>query len=237
VTAPSPGRRRIGIGLLAVCATLLSSSCATGQQAQTANEVPAVDATSGGVGAIQLHDVALASPPDGKSYRAGDDAELQLVIVNDGRSTDSLLSVSTPAASSYRVFASAAQASAAASPGASTSSSAAPSPSAAPASSAAPSSSAASSPSTAPASSAAAPPAPAPLGVAAGQARAFGVVAADPVLVVHLTRTLFPGPSVPITFTFANAGSVTLPVPVQITPYTGPAGISVPPLSTSVVAG
>jgi copper(I)-binding protein len=231
VTAPSPGRRRIGIGLVAVCATLLSSSCATGQQAQTANEVPAVDATSGGVGAIQLHDVALASPPDGKSYRAGDDAELQLVIVNDGRSTDSLLSVSTPAASSYRVFASAAQASAAASPGASTSSSAAPSPSAAP------SSSAASSPSTAPASSAAAPPAPAPLGVAAGQARAFGVVAADPVLVVHLTRTLFPGPSVPITFTFANAGSVTLPVPVQITPYTGPAGISVPPLSTSVVAG
>jgi copper(I)-binding protein len=55
------------------------------------------------------------------------------------------------------------------------------------------------------------------------------------VLTVQLTKALFPGPSVPITFTFANAGSVTLRVPVQLTEHTGPVGISVPALETSSV--
>jgi len=52
------------------------------------------------------------------------------------------------------------------------------------------------------------------------------------VLVLQLTKTLFTGTSVPITFTFAKAGVVTLTVPVQISDDTSPPGISIPPLSS-----
>jgi hypothetical protein len=57
------------------------------------------------------------------------------------------------------------------------------------------------------------------------------------ILELVLTKALFPGPSVPVTFTFANAGSITLRVPVQLTTHTAPFGITVPPLSSDSSAG
>jgi copper(I)-binding protein len=258
VNAQPAVKRRIGIGLVAVCATLLTSACATGQQAQTANEVPAVDATMGDVGSMQLRNVAIKPPPNGRSYGPNDPAELQLVIVNTGRQTDTLTSVSTPAAAGFHVYASESEASAAAAPNTSgtASGSASASASASATGSASGSGSGSGSGSVSPsasssasgstsvsgsisgsASSSASPPkAPPSLAVAAGQPLSLSVIATNPVLVLMLTKGLFPGPSVPITFTFANAGSVTLRVPVQITPYTSPLGVTIPPISSSSVA-
>lgn len=202
-------KRRIGVGLLALCATLLTSACAAGQLAQTANEVPAIDGTSGGVGALQLHAVAIKSPAGATAYSAGDAAELQLVIVNTGHNDDTLASVSTPAASAFHVFASAAEASAANSPSASSSASA---------------SGSASSSATASAVS---------LVVPAGRTLSLGVVETDPVLLLRLSKTLFPGPSVAITFTFAKAGAVTIAVPVQLSANSSSLGVSIAPPSSS----
>jgi copper(I)-binding protein len=225
-------KRRIGIGLVAVLVTLLTSACATGQHAQTADEVPAIDATSGSVGSLQLHEVAIKTPP-GSSYAAGDAAVLQLVVVNTGHDTDTLQTVTTPGAAGFQVFASAADASSAASPSSSsaadTSSAASPSSSSAAdtSSAASSSSSSAASGSTSAASTAA--PAPGALDVAAGQALSLSVTGTDRVLVLRLTKTLFPASSLQVTFTFAKAGSVTLTVPTQISSNASPPGISIPP--------
>jgi copper(I)-binding protein len=200
VNAQPAIKRRIGIGLVAVLATLLSSACATGQQAQTAHEVPAIDATSGSVGTIALHAVAIKTPP-GPAYGPGDVAQIQLVLVNTGHDTDTLQNVSTPTASGFQVFANATGASPPAGESGSASGSAA--------------------------SSAGRPSTPPSLDVAAGQTLSLGITDTDLVLVLRLTKTLFPGTSVPITFTFAKAGSVTLTVPTQISSGASPPGVSI----------
>jgi copper(I)-binding protein len=244
------GKRGLGIALVAVCATLLTSACTAGQQASTAHVVPAVDASSGDLGTIQLRDVAIKPPPNGPSYAIGDAAELQLVVVNVGRNADRLTGVTTPAASGFQVFATEAEAQAAASPtptvsplpsdsgtpsgSGSGSGSGTASGSGSASGSATDSASGSASAST----SSAAPPTPAPsLAVPPGQALSLSVLETDPVLLLKLTKALFPGPSVPITFTFANAGSITFRVPVQITPYSSPLGVTIPPISTPAVEG
>jgi copper(I)-binding protein len=253
VIAQPATKRRIGIGLVAVCAMLLTSACAAGQQAQTAEVVPAVDATSGSIGDLQLADVAI-KPPDGPSYRSGDAAGLQFVVANNGHAADTLQSVSSPAASGYQVFATAAEASAAASPSdsatpspsdsgtPSTSTSGTPSGSTSASTSTSASGSASESGSTSPsgsasasASSSAAPSAPISLQVPPDQALALSVNDADPVLLLRLSKALFPGTTVPITFTFANSGSVTLQVPVQIT-VNGTVGLTIEPPSSTGAA-
>jgi len=56
----------------------------------------------------------------------------------------------------------------------------------------------------------------------------FGVNGTDHVLVLTgLSSTLFPASTIPVTFTFANAGSVTVDVPVQITASASPTGVVV----------
>lgn len=252
------GKRSIAIGLVAVCATLLTSACAAGQHAQSANVVPAIDATSGSIGTILLRNVAIKPPPDGPSYAANAPAQLQFVIVNVGRGPDTLTGVTSPAASGFQVFATQAEAQAAASPSAapaspsdsssasssesgsasgSASSSESGSASGSASSSESSSASDSTSSSAAPSISASPPRARPSLAVPAGQRLSLSVLDTDPVLVLTLTKALFPGPSVPITFTFAGAGSVTLPVPVQITANTAPVGITIPPISSSSVAG
>ncbi|MEP7019985.1 MAG: hypothetical protein ABI808_05000 [Pseudonocardiales bacterium] len=224
-------KRRIGIGLVAVCAALLTSACAAGQQAQTGKIVPAVDATNGTIGDLQLYNVAIHSP-NGPSYQAGDAAELQLVIVNVGHAADTLTNISSPAASGYQVFATAAEASAAASPSASSS----PSDTASGSTSASGSGSASGSTSASGSSSAAAPTPPTALQIPPDESLRLSITSDTAVLLVKLSKALFPGTSVPITFTFASAGSVTLTVPVQITLSGGSAGLTIPPPSSSGAA-
>ena len=234
-------KRRIGVGLLAVCATLLSSGCATGQHAATADEVPAIDGASGVIGDIQLHEVAIKSPTGATAYSAGDSAELQVIIVNTGHENDRLITVSTPVASDFRVFASAAAASAAISPSASASASvsvsasasASPSGGASASGRASTSGHASASGSASAASSAAPAPSPVSLVVAAGRTLSLGAVGTDAVVLLRLTKTLFPGPSVSITFTFAKAGAVTIAVPVQLSANSSSLGITIGPQSSS----
>ena len=96
-------RRRFGNGIIAVLAALLTSllmsSCAAGQKAQTAEETPAIDGANAKIGSIELHEVAIKAP-SGASYAKGATAEVQLAIVNTGSADDTLIGVSTGAATS-----------------------------------------------------------------------------------------------------------------------------------------
>jgi copper(I)-binding protein len=239
VSAQPATKRRIGIGLVAACATLLTSACAAGQDAQTANIVAAIDATNGNVGDLQLANVAIQPPPNGPSYHAGDAAALQLAVVNNGPSADTLQSISSPAVSGYQVFATAAEASTAASPSASGTSaagstSASSSPSASASASASTSASASSSASASAISSAASS-APTSLQIPPGELLSLSVTGSNPVLLIRLSKAQFPGTTVPITFTFANSGSITLQVPIQITGK-GTAGLTIAPPSSTGAA-
>lgn len=204
--------RRIGIGLVAVCATLLSSSCATGQDAHTANETPAIDGSNGDAGAIQLHAVAIRAPA-AVSYAPGGDAEMTLIIVNTGNSADTLTQVSSPRFGSAEVFKNTAAALTAEK----------------------------ADPSGALAGKAATP-AFVEQPIAAGQSLNIGVrdtgtdTSTEPVLVLRgLTKTpLFPGESVPVSFTFADAGTVALTVPVQLSLTPPNASVPVPSGSSSI---
>ncbi len=96
------GAHRIAAALGLALAVLMSASCAAGQHAATSEEVSVVDATNGSVGSIKLAAVAI-QPPAGSSYAAGSNAELALVIVNQGTSADTLSGVSSPAYSGWGI--------------------------------------------------------------------------------------------------------------------------------------
>jgi copper(I)-binding protein len=210
VNAQPATARRIGVGLLAA-ASLLLTSCAAGRHAQTAQQVPAIDGTNGSVGSIQLSAVAIAAPSGAVSYSAGTSAEIKLVIVNNGADADILTGVSTPVTQGWAVFPDAAAASAAASASgsASASASAPPSGSASGSASATESASASTSASTQAGATS--------VDIPAGQAVSLGVGSSPKgvLLLLGVTKTLYPAQSVQISFTFAKAGSVTLTVPVQ----------------------
>lgn len=104
--------RRIGPAVIATGALLLTASCAAGQHAATAEIVPAIDGTSGIVGALRLEGVAIHAP-GGASYAAGSNAELAIVIANGGNSDDTLTNVASPAFSGWGIVATTAATSAA----------------------------------------------------------------------------------------------------------------------------
>jgi hypothetical protein len=87
--------RRLAIAALGVAGALLVSACASGQIAETADEVSAVDGSSGNAGNLDLRDVTLAFPSTG-FYRAGSNARLQLVVVNNSAHPDVLVGVRSP---------------------------------------------------------------------------------------------------------------------------------------------
>jgi copper(I)-binding protein len=209
--------RRIGIRLVAVLAALTAlttSACAAGQKAQTADESPAIDGARGSVGTMQLHAVAIKTP-SGMSYGVGASAEVELVIVNTGSTDDALVGVSSTVATSSAVYPSA---TVAASVLASTAAVATPSASGSATGSATASATASGSATASATGSSSAPPSLSSLPVGAGQRVPLGISDADKVLVlIGLTKALYPGTSVPITFTFSTAGSVTIDVPVQLT--------------------
>lgn len=201
-------RTRLGavIGTLVVCVLVLSG-CAAGKKAPTSEETPAIDGTNASVGSLLLREVAIAAPTSGPSYAKGDNANLQLVIVNNGNTADSLTGVTTSAAGSVSVAAMQASGS--------------------PSDSSSPSSSASSSDSSSSSSSASSGGAGtfSPVELGANSSVSFGVGAGPNVLVLDgLTAQLFPAAVVAITFQFQNAGSVTVQVPVQLTQGTGSPG-------------
>lgn len=112
--AQSVTARRLGIGVVAIAATLLTAACATGQNAMTAEEVPAIDGTQATVGKIDIRDISI-QPPSAKSYSVADDVELTFVVANTGTTSDALTRISSPDFTSATFFASASNADAASS--------------------------------------------------------------------------------------------------------------------------
>lgn len=98
------GARRTSLLIVGAAATaaVTLAGCASGQVAETAEIVPAVQGSSSHAGPIDLHDVGVAPPPD-QVYRRGADAELQFVVVNSGIDPDKLVWVTTPAATRVKI--------------------------------------------------------------------------------------------------------------------------------------
>jgi copper(I)-binding protein len=179
--------RRIGMAAVAVLALTLTG-CAAGQHAQTADVVSAVDGVSANAGPVALRAVTV-SPPTDDSFPADGDAPMEMVIVNNGRTDDHLISVSTPAANEVRFLASL--------PGDATT---------------------ATSTDTASPSATDLPTIPS-INLPMGHATSIGYTPDLPqVQLTGLTKQLFPAQSFPITFQFARAGSVTFTVAVHLTP-------------------
>lgn len=241
VKTSSANRRRLGVALVAL-ATCVLSACGAGQHAQTADQIPPIDGAYGSVGELQLAGVAMLAPQDGKTfYSAGAEVPLMLSIANNGTTTDTLTAVSSPVAGGWTAAPIAAgsaspsdSSSDSSSPSDSSSASDSSSPSTTDSSSANPSdSSSADTPSATPSSSA---PSGAQdgavLDIAPNSQLGFALPGSTiQLMLTGLTRTLYTAATVPITFTFAKAGPVTINVPVQISGIAGSS--TVPQLSGS----
>jgi hypothetical protein len=164
--------RRVAAVLVAGALTL-TSACAAGQVAQTANQKPTIDGTEANVGDIGLRGLAIVAPTS-NFYPVGSSARVRVVVVNSGEQGDRLTGISSSSIAGWRSFNNALAA--AANVG----------------------------------GVRVAP-------IAAGGRLSYGVPESRSVLVLQgLKSKLFPGNSLRLTFTFARAGSITIPVPVQV---------------------
>lgn len=209
------GRRRrrsraaaAALAVLAIGAGGLSG-CAAGRDAQTAYQKPTLDGTEAQVGYISMNAMTIQAPT-AKFYPKGSSAAMRVVLVNSGNTADTLTSISSPGFAGWGVFGSAAQAQAAQAAATAGAASVTPAASSStPSAGGAPSSSGGASPAPAGAQRLSLPP----------NARVpFGTPEAKGALLLTNLRTpAHPGSAVPITFTFARAGAVTVQVPVGLT--------------------
>ena len=190
--------RRAGIAAaVVVVAALGLSGCATGQDAATATNKPAVTGTGGTIGSVELQDVYIQAPavagrPSGdKFYLTGDNAPMTITMLNVGHTADTLTSVTSTAFSSWAIVNTAALTQPVT--GGATSQVLQPNQSVG-------------------------------LGLTG---LGVGIGSSDQTLVLRgltaATKTLYPGATVDVNFTFATAGTITLHVPVELsdTPTTG----------------
>ncbi|MFF0143822.1 hypothetical protein ATK36_3997 [Amycolatopsis sulphurea] len=197
-------RRVLGAGVSALGAALVLAGCGAGQITQTDTQQPAVNGTYAQVQTLVLRNAAVQYQAKGAGYAAGDAAPLTLAIVNQGQRDDKLVSVTSAGTTSPAtvtgdtaivaghslVIGPADAVESTNEQNAPGSSSPAVPPSSNPPSSSAPSSAAAAS------SSAAAKP-----GVAT-------------VVLQGLKQPLWSGMTIPVTFTFQNAGPIVVDLPV-----------------------
>jgi copper(I)-binding protein len=95
-------RRRV-VAVAVAAASLTLTGCAAGQHAQTVNQKPAVDGVTADSGSVGIRYAGVAAPENGKSWDAGANVPLELVIVNNGLKDDTLTGVSSAAASAVIV--------------------------------------------------------------------------------------------------------------------------------------
>lgn len=92
-------RSRLFVAALGIVGAVALAGCSAGQIAQTAEQESAVNGASADVGPIAIRDATLAPPENkGQFYSYGDDAPLELSIVNTASADDKLVSVSSPIA-------------------------------------------------------------------------------------------------------------------------------------------
>ncbi|EWM14454.1 hypothetical protein [Kutzneria sp. 744] len=82
--------------VLGIGAAVLASGCSAGQITQTDTQVPAVNGSMGTVKQIAVRDVQLAFPAGKTYFSKGESASLLLTIANSGDATDKLVAVSSP---------------------------------------------------------------------------------------------------------------------------------------------
>ena len=216
------------------------SACSAGQVTQTATQERDKTGAQAQVGDITLRGGQLASPSGG-SYESGDDAELQLAIVNGGTEDDTLISVDGKGFSSAEISRSSSSSSGSSSSGSSSSSagstsagstsagstsasstpaspsasgSASPTTGAAPTSGSAPATTTGSATSSSPGITTSSSPAGLQqIDIPAGQAVFLGGDQYT-VTLTDLSDGLTPGQFLQVTLTFEKAGEVTIPVTV-----------------------
>ncbi|WP_326566706.1 hypothetical protein VSH64_33255 [Amycolatopsis rhabdoformis] len=88
-------RRVFGAGVSALGAVLVLAGCGAGQITQTDTQQPAVNGTYATVKTLALRNVAIQYPAQGAAYSAGQSAPLTLTIANQGAKDDQLLSISS----------------------------------------------------------------------------------------------------------------------------------------------
>jgi hypothetical protein len=205
----------IGLGLAAVLV-----GCGSGQITQTDTQQSAVNGASGNVGSISVRDAQLAFPGNQQgTYAPGSTARLIVTIVNGGLTDDTLTKITSPAVTSITIDGSATGtklipgtfsiASGQDPDDTQAGSSAQPLPTTAPpSSSVAPPSSSSVSPSSSPAPGAPGSSSPAPTSAAP---QLPGKVTIDLVGMKSINgQSLGAGLTIPITFYFAHAGTLTL---------------------------
>lgn len=193
---------------VAVAGAAVLAGCGAGQQAQTVQVKAVNDAVNGSVGNLGVRAVGIKPPTSGPAYKAGSSAQLQVVIVNVSGNPDTLTAVSSPAFTGW-------------------SSSTVSKPSSLPLSSPTALRSSMSAPGTSAASGGTQ-----QVRIPGNSRVSYGVPDARAVLTVTgIKHTLYPGEAVPIRFTFAKAGSVTVMAPVQLTSSPGTAVIGGSPSS------
>ena len=196
------------------------SACSAGQVTQTATQERDKTGAQAQVGDITLRGGQLASPSGG-SYESGDDAELQLAIVNGGTEDDTLISVDGKGFSSAEISRSSSSSSGSSSSsagstpaGPSASGSASPTTGAAPTSGSAPATTTGSATSSSPGITTSSSPAGLQqIDIPAGQAVFLGGDQYT-VTLTDLSDGLTPGQFLQVTLTFEKAGEVTIPVTV-----------------------
>jgi copper(I)-binding protein len=194
------------------------SACSAGQVTQTATQERDKTGAQAQVGDISIREGELASPESG-SYEQGDDAELQMAIVNDGNQADTLTDVSGNGFDSFEIESAGSSASASstsASPTSASPTSAAPtsaSPTSASAGATGASTSSTSTSSTSTSSSASR--GPQEIEIPGGQSVYIGGDNGQyAVTLTGLSRNLTPGQYLEVTLTFEKAGKVTIPLTV-----------------------
>ncbi len=173
----------------AAAATLALAGCSAGQVGTIGSQVASVNGGQGAAGSIAVRDVTVQFPTNGASfYPAGADAPLLFTVTNSGLGSDELVSITTPAAAGVQLVGPTTL------PGGTSLASSTPTKSG--------SVTASTSSSAAPAASSTSADAP--------------EIVPYPVSAVlsQLTQDVKPGLNIPVTFTFARAGAITMPVPV-----------------------
>ena len=210
------------------------TACSAGQTPQTVTQVRDKVGPIGQVGDMYLRGVVLAYPSGGV-YNAGDDATLNMAMVNNGNQADTLVSITGPGFTAIRVGTASASSSASTTGSPTSGSTSATSTSASSTSASSTSRASTSTGSTSAGSTSASPTSasstsssatattsspsatgnqvgiriPAHSAVFLGEPGPNGETAPT-VTLVGLERQLRPGQTIPLTFTFARAGTLTL---------------------------
>jgi copper(I)-binding protein len=211
--------RAATVGVLLLSPVVLSA-CGAGQTPQTSLEQRDKVGAMAKVGDISLREVTLAYP-DGGSYAAGSDAELQMAIVNDGGQDDTLTGI-TGQGFSGAVFTDASSAAALTAPKASATPTPAPTSATSTAAATGASATAGVTASATPAASAApttpaTTPPPTELAIPAGQSVFVGTGTTH-ITLTGLQSTLTTGQFLTLTLSFQKAGDVTVKATVANPP-------------------